>query len=133
MERDHHDAVVLVDPLDNERGILDKMTAHSGEGQLHRAISVCLFDASARALLQRRATTKYHFAGRWSNACCTHPRPGEAPSAAAERRVVEELGVPIVRLTHCGSFVYRAADPASGLVEWELDHVFAASLSVRVR
>lgn len=119
------DEVVLVDEQGLPRGTMEKLRAHSDPGHLHRAVSLCLFDEQDRVLLQRRADVKYHFSGRWSNSCCTHPRPGEDPAAAVIRRTREELGIAIDGLVECGTFVYRATDPRSGLVEWELDHVFA--------
>ena len=125
------DTVVLVDELDAELGTVGRHRAHLVPGQLHRAVSVCLLDVDGRALLQQRAASKPHFAGRWSNACCTHPRPGEAPADAAVRRVREELGLRIVELDHCGFFVYRALDVESGLVEHELDHVFTGVTAER--
>jgi len=42
--------------------------------------------------------------------------------AAGVRRLVEEMGLR-VPLGDVGTFLYRAEDPASGLVEHELDHV----------
>lgn len=119
--------VVLVDEEGLARGAMDKMAAHTSPGHLHQAVSLCLFDDSGRVLLQRRADVKYHFAGQWSNSCCTHPRPGEDPATAVTRRTTEELGLAVDRLVACGTFVYRAKDQRSGLVEWELDHVFAGS------
>jgi isopentenyl-diphosphate Delta-isomerase len=73
-------------------------------------------------LLQRRADAKYHSAGRWANTCCSHPRPGESPADAAQRRLREEMGLDCA-LTPVGNFTYRA-DVGGGLVEHELDHVF---------
>jgi isopentenyl-diphosphate Delta-isomerase len=73
-------------------------------------------------LLQRRAASKYHSAGLWTNSCCGHPRPGEAVRDAAERRLKEEMGIG-VPLTPQGTFIYRA-DLSNGLVEHELDHLF---------
>ncbi len=101
---------------------MEKLAAHQPPGVLHLAFSVFLVDDGGRVLLQRRSTTKHHFRGRWSNSCCSHPRPGESVVAAATRRVDEELGL-VVDLHDIGSFSYRAVDPESGLVEHELDHV----------
>ena len=36
-----------------------------------------------------------------------------------------------VRLRHVGSFIYRAEDPLSGLIEHELDHVLFALCDAR--
>ncbi len=85
--------VVIVDADDTPTGVMDKLAAHRNGGALHRAVSACLVDDRGRVLLQRRALAKYHFAGRWSNTCCTHPRPGEEPGVAIARRLGEELGV----------------------------------------
>ena len=115
--------VILVDANDNEIGSCEKLAAHLYGGQLHRAFSVFIFDDKKRLLLQQRAQGKYHFGGLWTNTCCSHPRPGEATLAAAQRRLTEELGF-TVALTELGHFLYRAEDPTSGLTEHELDHVF---------
>ncbi len=120
--------VVLVDESDAELGTAGKAEVHRGRGELHRAVSVFLFDGDGRLLLQRRAATKYHFAGLWANTCCSHPRPGEGVVAAGERRLREEMGIS-ARLRHAGSFVYRAVDPRSGLVEHEFDYVLVGSFS----
>lgn len=115
--------MVLVDEADVEIGCADKLEAHRSPGLRHRAFSVLVFDAAGRLLLQRRAAEKYHFAGRWSNTCCGHPRPGETRQAAAVRRVHEELGLSVA-LQAGPSFEYRAQDPHSGLVEHEIDQLF---------
>ena len=89
---DDAEQVILVDARDRETGHAPKLAAHR-QGLLHRAISVSVVDAQGRLLLQRRAREKYHSGGLWTNACCTHPRPGETTDNAAERRLTEELGV----------------------------------------
>lgn len=121
------EAVVLVDGEDRELGTAGKLWAHQGGGRRHRAFSVMLQDGAGRVLLQRRAAGKYHFPGLWTNACCSHPRPGEAVLAAARRRLREELGLTGVELREVGVFEYRAESAATGLWEWEVDHVLAGS------
>ena len=86
------DSVVLVNEFDEEVGTMEKMEAHR-QALLHRAFSVFIFNASGQMLLQQRAFDKYHSAGLWTNACCSHPAPGEETPAAAKRRVQEELGL----------------------------------------
>ena len=102
-------------------GSSGKIEAHRA-GKLHRAFSILITNPDGDFLLQRRASCKYHFAGRWSNACCGHPRPGEETLAAARRRLAEELGI-VAPLDRVAEFRYRAADPASGLIEHEYLHV----------
>lgn len=119
---DRLERVILVDPQDRPIGAGHKLDVHR-EGQLHRAFSILIFNARGDLLLQRRAEGKYHFAGRWSNSCCGHPRPGESTYRAALRRLGEELGFQ-APLTEDARLVYRAVDPDSGLIEHEYLHVF---------
>lgn len=113
--------VVLVDENDVEIGLQDKLAAHI-EGNLHRAISVIVHDGSGRLLLQKRQAGKYHSQGQWTNACCSHPRRGEAVLAAAQRRLREEMGIDCP-LRFVFRTIYRQP-VGNGLVENELVHVF---------
>lgn len=113
--------VVLVDEQDNPIGKMEKQQAHV-EGLLHRAFSVFIFNSEKKLLLQKRASSKYHCGGLWTNTCCSHPRENEKTQDAANRRLQEEMGM------HCEiqpifSFVYRA-EFENGLTEHEFDHVF---------
>jgi isopentenyl-diphosphate Delta-isomerase len=124
----------LVDDAGQTVGVAGKLAAHQAPGHLHRAFSVFLFspapaDTGPLMLLQRRAAGKYHSPGVWSNTCCGHPRPQEAPHAAAVRRVREELGLTSVALTEAGVVRYRHPDPDTGLVEHEYNHLFTGWVS----
>ena len=113
--------VILVSAQDEEMGVMEKMEAHQ-KGLLHRAFSVFIFDRSGRMLLQQRAAQKYHGGLLWTNACCSHPYPGEKVEVAAERRLQEELGFTIA-LRKAFSFTYKA-EVENNLIEHEFDHVF---------
>ena len=113
--------VILVDGYDHPIGTMEKLQAHRG-GHLHRAISIILFNHQGEMLLQKRAKKKYHSGGLWSNACCSHPRPGEPTLDAAKRRTKEELGIDVA-LSFAYSFIYKAA-LENNLTEHELDHVY---------
>ena len=119
--------VILVDALDRETGRAARERAHAGEGLLHRAISLYVFDGRGRVLLQRRAAAKRLWPGGWSNACCTHPLPGETVEAACRRRAREELGLE-VEPRFAFRYTYAAAYRDVG-VEREVCHVFTAVLS----
>jgi isopentenyl-diphosphate delta-isomerase len=93
---------------------------------LHRAVSVFALEGSGALIIQQRALSKYHSAGLWSNAACTHPREGESVIQAAERCLREELGVSAV-LEPAFRFRYRAPVPP-GLIEHEFDHVFVGTV-----
>ncbi len=114
----------LVDAHGRTVGTAEKLSAHQAPGNLHRAFSVFLFDADGRMLLQQRALGKYHSPGVWSNTCCGHPAPGEAPFLAAARRITEELGCAPMRLQEAGTVTYDLSDPGTGLVEKEYNHLF---------
>lgn len=100
---------------------MEKMEAHR-KALLHRAFSVFIFNSKGEMLLQQRAAGKYHSAGLWTNACCSHPRPGEDTLAAARRRLQEELGF-TTELKKVFDFTYRS-EFENGLTEHEFDHVF---------
>ena len=115
-----HD-IILVDEWDQEVGTMEKLEAHQ-KALLHRAFSVFIFNAKGEMLLQQRAMGKYHSAGLWTNACCSHPAPGEDTIAAAKRRLSEELGFS-TELEKIFHFTYKHAFD-NGLTEYEFDHVF---------
>lgn len=121
MNTDSKDYVVLVDSSDRELGTMEKLEAHQ-KGLLHRAVSVFIFNNSGELLLQRRAFGKYHSEGLWTNTCCSHPYPNESAKDAAERRLLEEMGMQC-ELTFAFTFEYEA-QLDNQLSEHELDHVF---------
>lgn len=113
--------VILVNENDIPLGTMEKMEAHR-KALLHRAFSVFIFNSQGEMLLQQRAPEKYHSAGLWTNACCSHPRPGEDTGEAALRRLQEELGF-ATPLKKIFDFTYRS-EFDNGLTEFEFDHVF---------
>jgi len=113
--------VILVNELDEAIGSMEKMEAHE-KALLHRAFSVFLFNRKGEMLLQKRAASKYHSPSLWTNACCSHPMPGEETEAAALRRLEEELGF-TTSINKAFHFTYKAVFD-NGLTEHEFDHVF---------
>lgn len=120
--------VEIVDGDGKTIGTASKHEAHLAPGQFHRAVSVVIMDDNERTLLQRRGPDVYHFANRWSNTCCTHPRPDEDPGVTAARRLHEEMGI-VATLTEVGTLRYRASDPTTGMIEHEYDHIFVGSFA----
>ena len=116
--------VILVDEHDVEMGTMEKMQAHR-EGVLHRAFSVLLFNTHGEMLIQKRANSKYHSAGLWTNTCCSHPHPGEDVRSAARRRLKEEMGIDL-QPEFAYTFIYKA-QLNEDLIEHELDHVFTGT------
>lgn len=116
--------VILVNERDEPIGTMGKMEAHE-KAILHRAFSVFIFNSKGEMLLQQRAARKYHSGGLWTNACCSHPNPGEETKQAAERRLNEELGFS-TNLQQAFHFTYKAPFD-NGLTEHEYDHVFTGT------
>ena len=116
-----NDPVILVDADDIALGTAGKLDAHR-RGLRHRAISALVRNAKGEFLLQRRNPAKYHSGGLWTNACCSHPLPGEDVADAAHRRLSQEMGV---TCTLKPLFVLHYNTPVpGGLVENEVVHVF---------
>lgn len=123
MNRDNSSAVILVNEKDEPIGVENKIIAHQ-KGLLHRAFSVLVFyqgEQEPELLLQQRPQDKYHSANLWTNTCCSHPKPHENTVVAAQRRLLEEMGI-TVPLRDIGGFHYRATFQ-NGLCENEMDHV----------
>lgn len=98
--------LILVDPADREIGYLSKGACHDGDGVLHRAFSLFIFNSAGQLLLQQRSAGKRLWPLYWSNTCCSHPRRGETMEVATQRRLAEELGM-ASRLRHLFTFQYQ--------------------------
>src|SRR5262245_46130599 len=111
--------VTLCDASGRPLSTADILSAHTGEGLLHLAFSVYVFNPARQALLiQQRSRHKMLWPLVWANTCCSHPREGEGPVEAAGRRLREEMGF-TCELTLGSAFVYRAVDPNNRGVEHE--------------
>ena len=101
------EALIVVDSSDRELGTLDKSACHDGDGVLHRAFSLFVFNSAGELLLQQRAAEKRLWPLYWSNSCCSHPRAGESLTLAVGRRLQQELGMR-ARLDYVYKFEYQA-------------------------
>ena len=99
--------LILVDEHDNELGFLSKQQCHDGDGKLHRAFSLFVFNEMGEVLLQKRSADKRLWPLFWSNSCCSHPRKGESMEVATRRRLQEELDIQ-TDLEFVYKFSYRA-------------------------
>lgn len=112
--------VILVNPNDEQIGLMPKMEAHK-KAVLHRAFSVFVLNDKNEIMLQQRASHKYHSPLLWTNTCCSHQREGETNIQAGSRRLFEEMGF-VTGLKELFHFIYKAPFD-NGLTEHELDHV----------
>ena len=109
-------------------GTRPKSEAHGPGTPLHLAFSCYAVDDAGRVLLTRRASTKATWPGVWTNACCGHPQLGETLRLAVERRLREELGLVVERVSVAlPDFTYRA-EMEDGTVEHERCPVLVAEV-----
>ncbi len=125
------EALILVDEADREVGHLSKAKCHDGQGVLHRAFSLLIFNGAGELLLQQRSSTKRLWPLYWSNSCCSHPRRAESMETAIHRRLFEELGLRCP-LQFLFKFQYQAQFEAAGS-EQELCSVFIGRSTEAVR
>ena len=102
-------------------GVIEKITAHSNGGVRHRATSIFVFNSNGETMLQRRAKTKYHGGGQWTNTVDGHPETNETPLENAHRRLREEMGFDC-ELKEVFVFKYEAPI-SNNLSEKEYDHI----------
>ena len=125
------ESLILVDEADREVGHMSKALCHEGQGVLHRAFSLLIFNDRGELLLQRRSAAKRLWPHYWSNSCCSHPRRAESMEAAIHRRLNEELGL-ACPLHFLFKFRYQAQFGSVG-AEHELCSVFIGRSSGRVQ
>jgi len=99
--------LILVNEKDEVVGYNTKDVCHDGDGVLHRAFSIFIFNSKNELLLQKRAAGKRLWGQYWSNTCCSHPRKGESYEVATVRRLHEELGMK-TELEYIYKFQYQA-------------------------
>lgn len=89
---DAEELLQVVDDADRPIGSLCRGDIHA-EHKYHRAVHVLLFNTLGHIYLQRRSTTKDTWAGYWDSSCAGHVRGDEPYDEAADRELMEELGV----------------------------------------
>ena len=63
------------------------------QGLRHRAVHVLVFNNKGQVFLQLRSKTKDNDPGLWDNSCSGHVDAGESYAVAAERELMEEIGL----------------------------------------
>ena len=134
---------ILIDEHDNPLGPASKVLCHLGEGRLHRAFSVLLFNSEGRLLIQKRAGSKITFPGVWANSCCSHPlhtseelEEGVGVKRAAIRKLGQELGISPEQVAvddfQLVSRMHYHARADERWVEHEIDHVLVIQADVDI-
>ena len=124
MKNNTLDQVILVNENDEQIGVMDKVEAHRGEGKLHRASSVFLFNQKGEVLVQQRSSEKIVGALQWQNTCCGNVRPDDNYAECAQRRLKEELNIENVKLQELTKFLYRTpCNEEFSEYEWDTVYV----------
>jgi isopentenyl-diphosphate delta-isomerase len=113
--------VILVSDQDEVLGTCEKLEAHQ-KGLLHRAFSIFILNSNGEMLIHKRALSKYHSGGLWTNACCSHPILNVAIEDTLQERLQFEMGMSCP-LEFAFQFLYKG-ELDHGLIEHELDHVY---------
>ena len=122
LEENNKDLLILVDESDEALVFKSKSECHEGNGTLHRAFSVFIFNPLGQLLIQKRSSNKELWDLHLSNSCCSHPRKHEHMELAVKRRLKEELGIECP-VHYLYKFTYHATYKDLGS-EHELCHVY---------
>jgi len=87
-----NDQILVVNKNDEIIGFDTKENCHFGNGILHRAITIFIFNDKNEILLSKRSATKKLWPDFWDTSCSTHIHQGETNEQAGEKRLSEELG-----------------------------------------
>ena len=126
---------IIVDNDDNILGKDTKINCHLGEGKLHRAFSVLLFNTKNKLLIKKRASEKITFPSIWANSCCSHPLYSDneedgiiGAKKAAKRKLSQELGIntsliELHDIQYITKMHYRSRADKKW-IEHEIDYIF---------
>lgn len=121
----------LIDILDDEGNIIGskmKSQAHR-DGSWHMSAHAWIIQ-NGKIMLQKRASTKDFFPGRYDVSCAGHVKSGESCEDAMVRELNEELGlrVSIDRLENIGKRKQVSFMKERGLVSKEIISIFLLRL-----
>jgi isopentenyldiphosphate isomerase len=83
----------LVDRAGNPAGRARRSECHGNPDLIQAVVHLYIFDSSGRLYLQKRASGKDRFPGRWDSSVGGHVSPGETWQQAIRREAREELGI----------------------------------------
>ncbi len=114
-------AIEYLDVVDeNNRVIGTKSRQEIHEKALrHRSVHIFIFNTRGELYLQKRSPHKDQYPDHWDSSAAGHTDPGETPLEAAQRELMEELGLE-VKLTEVLQY------PACLETGWEFATLFTA-------
>ncbi|MFH0792565.1 MAG: NUDIX domain-containing protein [bacterium] len=115
---DGHEVLQVVNARNQPCGVARREEIHR-RGLFLRSVHILLLNLKGELFLQKRSATKDTYPGYWDTSVGGHVLPGEFYEDAAQREMVEELGVSCV-IEAVGDL---AASEATG---WEFVKVYEA-------
>ncbi len=103
------DLILLVDENGRPIGEEDKERCHEGEGILHAAFLVMVFDERDRLMLARRSARKKLWPHFWDGTLASHYRQNVDRETTVRERIFEEIGVREGHPHRLFDFRYKAA------------------------
>jgi len=82
----------VVDEDNQVVGILSRKEIHE-KGLRHRSVHIFIFNSQEKLYLQKRSPHKDQYPEHWDTSAAGHTDPGESPMKAAQRELMEELGL----------------------------------------
>ena len=102
-----NEQILIVNGNDQVVGQDTRENVHFGNGILHRAITIFIFNDKKEILLTKRSFSKKLWPDFWDTSCSTHVLQNEAYEQAGERRLYDELGFSC-KLKLISKFQYQA-------------------------
>lgn len=108
MNQSQNELVIVVDKNDNPIDYVSRGEAHQ-QKLLHRTVVITVYNDKDQVLLQKRSSKMDNNPGKWSNASGGHVPKDSSYEEAAQREIMEELGIS-PKLTHIKTTLIN--DPA---------------------
>lgn len=108
----------VVDEGNRVIGIQSRKEIHE-KASRHRSVHIFIFNSGGELYLQKRSLHKDQYPDHWDSSAAGHTDPGETPLEAAQRELMEELGLE-VNLTEVLQY------PACLETGWEFVTLFTA-------
>lgn len=112
----------LVNEKDEVVGTVWRSEAHKDASKIHREIAIAVFNKDGEVLIQQRSLNKKSDPGSWKITAAGHVSAGEDPKLAAERELLEELGLKVDALFLRKEFGKR--DKLPGSVESRFFYIY---------
>jgi len=82
----------VVDEDNQVIGIASRQEIHE-KGLRHRSVHIFIFNSKGKLYLQKRSPYKDQYPEHWDTSAAGHTDTGESPIEAAQRELMEELGL----------------------------------------